>query len=60
MSELTIRDFRAHLKEYLDRVDEGEVFTLRGGSVHIAAAESCGDHIAEEQPITLTGEDVST
>jgi len=46
--ELSIRDFRANLKDYLDRVEEGEVFTLRDGAIHIAHNESCGDNIAEE------------
>ena len=56
VTEITTRDFRANIKEYLDRVEAGEIFTVRDGAIHIAANASCQEHLAEDAPMTLFDE----
>ena len=44
-TELTMADFRAHLKDYFDRAQLGETFTLRGGAIHLSSDSDCREHV---------------
>jgi len=39
MNEVKTKDFRANLAAYLDRVEEGEQFSLRGGKIIVLSAD---------------------